>query len=248
MNANINTAEFSPNTYSRIGGIFYLFIIIAGLFTELFIRGTMIVSHDASATFINILSSPFSWRVGIAADIIMHICDIPLLMIFYVLLKPVNRNLALAALLFILAQSAVMVSAKLNLFTPLFLSADAEYLKAFNPQQLKALSYVSIRADAYGFGIGLIFFGCGIIILGYLIFKSGYFPKTIGILLQIAGICYLINSFALILDPKLADQLFPVILLPSFIGELSLGLWMLIKGVNMAKWNERVNAWKFIQV
>jgi hypothetical protein len=107
---------------------------------------------------------------------------------------------------------------------------------------------VSIRADAYGFGIGLIFFGCGIIILGYLIFKSGYFPKTIGILLQIAGICYLINSFALILYPKLADQLFPFILLPSFVGELSLGLWMLIKGVNTTKWNERVNAWKLIQV
>ena len=119
MNANINTAEFSPNAYSRIGGIFYLFIILAGIFTELFIRGTMIVSHGAAVTFNNISSSPFLWRVGIAADILMHICDIPLLMIFYVLLKPVNRNLALTALLFILTQSAVMVSTKLNLISNL---------------------------------------------------------------------------------------------------------------------------------
>jgi len=248
MNSNIINAEFSPKKYGRIGGIFYLIIIIAGMCTELFIRGNMIVSQDATATFNNISSSPVLWRLGIAADIVMHICDIPLLMIFYVLLKPVSRNLALTALLFILTQTAMMVATKLNLFTPLFLSTGADYLKAFNPQQLHALSYIAIRADEHGFGIGLIFFGCGIIILGYLIFKSGYIPAIFGVLLQIAGTCYLIDSFALILDPTLANKLFPFILFPSFIGELSLCLWMLIRGMNMTRWNEKMNAWKIVQV
>lgn len=248
MNSNIITSEFSPKKYSRIGGIFYLIIIVAGMCAELFIREKMIVSQDASATFNNISSSPVLWRLGIAADILMHICDIPLMMIFYVLLRPVNRNLALTALLFILAQTAMMVATKLNLFTPLFLSADADYLKAFNQQQLHALSYIAIKTDDHGFGIGLIFFGCGIIILGYLIFKSRYIPGVLGILLQIAGICYLVDSFALILDPTLAHNLFPYILLPSFVGELSLCLWMIIKGMNMKRWNERMNAWKIVQV
>src|SRR5690348_10523024 len=122
MNSNMATAEFSPNKYSRIGGVFYLIIIIAGISAELFIRGNMIVSNDATTTFNNIVGSPLKWRMGIAADMVMHICDIPLMMIFYVLLKPVNRNLALLALLFVLTQSADLVASKLNLFTPLFLS------------------------------------------------------------------------------------------------------------------------------
>ncbi len=97
-----------------------------------------------------------------------------------------------------------------------------------------------VAAHDYGFGIGLIFFGCECLVAGYLIFKSGYFPRILGIMIQIAGICYLLNSFTLILSPALAHALFPAILLPSFIGELSMCLWLLFKGVNLAKWNERV--------
>ena len=248
MNVNIGAATFSPNQYSRIGGMLYLIIIVAGISAELFIRGNMIVSNDAAATFNNITASPLKWRLGIAADIVMHICDIPLMMIWYVLLKPVNRNLALLAILFVLTQTATLVATKLNLFTPLFLSGNANYLQSFNAQQLQALSYVAIKSDGYGFGNGLIFFGCGIIGLGYLIFKSRYFPAVFGILMQVAGVCYLIDSFSLILDPDLAHKLFPFILIPSFIGELSLCLWMLIKGVNMGRWNEAMNVWKNIQV
>ena len=152
MNANIGTAYFSPNQYGRIGGIFYLIIIIAGISAELFIRGNMIVSNDAAATFNNIMASPLKWRIGIAIDIVMHICDIPVMMIWYVLLRPVNRNLALLALLFVLTQTATLVATKLNLFTPLFLMGNADYLKSFSQQQIQALSYVAIKADGYGFG------------------------------------------------------------------------------------------------
>ena len=125
---------------------------------------------------------------------------------------------------------------------PWFLLGDANYLKAFEPQQLQALAYLSIKSHGYGFGIGLIFFGCVLLVNGYLIIRSGYFPKAIGVMIQIAGICYLINSFALILAPSLTDILFPAILLPPFIGELSLCLWLIIKGVNLPKWQEKVNA------
>src|SRR5256885_14262692 len=109
--------SFSPQTYSRVGGLLYLIIIITGLFGELFVRNKLIVSGDAASTVNNITGSLMLWRIGIAGDIFMHICDIPLVMIFYVLLKPINKNLALTALLFVMVQSAVMVAAKLNLFT-----------------------------------------------------------------------------------------------------------------------------------
>ena len=125
---------------------------------------------------------------------------------------------------------------------PLFLASDVGYLKVFAPGQLHALSYLAIRLDAYGFGVGLIFFGFSCLILGHLISRSGYLPKLIGILMQIAGACYLVNSVTLILAPAIADILFPVILLPSFIGELSFCLWLLVKGVDVSKWHEKTHA------
>ena len=233
--------ETSPQVYARIGGVAYLIIIVAGALGEMFVRNSIIVSGDAAATYNNIVAHPLLWRLGIVGDLIMHVCDVILMVVFYVLLKPVNKNLALAALLFNLIQTAVLVANKMNLLMPLFLSGDADYLKAFEPQQLQALAYLSVKAHGYGFGIGLIFFGFTCLVLGYLIFKSGYLPKVLGVLMQIAGLCYLINSFALILAPAFADKLFPAILLPPFIGELSLCLWLLIKGVNVPKWNERVS-------
>ena len=90
--------------------------------------------------------------------------------------------------------------------------------------------------------MSLIFFGCFCLLVGYLIFRSGYLPKTIGILMQIAGVCYLTHSFALVLSPAIANQLFPAILVPAFIGEASLCLWLLVKGVNVQRWKEQASA------
>ncbi|HEX4852487.1 MAG TPA: DUF4386 domain-containing protein, partial [Puia sp.] len=218
--------EFSPQAYARAGGITYLIIIVAGIFGEIFVRNATVVSGNAVGTANNILASPLLWRLGIAGDLVMHICDVILMMILYVLLKPVNRQLALLALLFNLVQTSVLVANKLNLLLPLFLLGDADYLKAFEPNQLQAFSYIAIKGHAYGFGLGLIFFGFECLVVGYLILRSVFLPRLIGALMQVAGLCYIINSFTLIIDPNLANKLFPVILIPPFVGELSLCLWL----------------------
>jgi len=233
--------NLSPQRYARIGGALYLIIIVAGLFGEMFVRGKLVVSGDATATAHQIIASPSLWRLGIAGDLIMHVCDVPLMVIFYVLLRPVHRNLALLAMLFNLVQTAVLVAYQLNLLVALFLVGNAAYLKAFEPNQLHALMYVFIKAAGHGFSVGLIFFGFACLVMGHLIRRSGYLPAVLGILMQIAGLCYLINSFALLLAPKFANTIFPAILVPSFIGELSLCLWLLIKGVNVQKWEARVS-------
>jgi len=242
MNTNIDTSSFSPNKYTRIGGILYLVIIVAGMFAEVFVRNKLLVSGDATATADNIINNQLLWRIGISADLLMQVCDLPLMFIFYVLLKPVNKNIALLNLLFNLIQTAVLVANKLNLLTALFYLSDAEYLKALSPDQLHTLSYLSIKLHNTGFGNGLIFFGFVCVLEGYLIFKSGFFPKTLGILMQIAGVCYLINSFSLILSPVLANSLFPFILIPPFIAEMSLCLWMLIRGLNVPVWEKLARA------
>jgi hypothetical protein len=232
------TVEVSPQTLARIGGVVYLIIIVTGLFGEMFVRDKLVVSGDATATATNIMASQVLWRAGVAGDLIMHVCDVPLMLIFYVLLRPVNKTLALLAVLFNLVQTAALVAYKLTLLVALFLLGSADYLKAFEPRQLHALMYLFIKADGYGFGIGLIFFGFACLVYGYLIRRSGYLPKTLGVLMQIAGMCYLTNSFALLLAPTVADAIFPAILVPAFVGELSLCLWLLVKGVNVPKWDE----------
>lgn len=223
---------------ARLGGVLYLIIIVAGTFAEAFVRSKLIVSGDATATANNIMASQLLWRIGIAGDLIMHVCDVPLMLIFYVLLRPVNKNLALLAVLFNLVQTAVLVAYKLNLLEALFLLGSADYLKAFEPHQLHALAYLAIKSDGYGFGIGLIFFGFECLILGYLIFRSGYLPRIIGVLMQIAGLCYLTNSFILLLAPKFASIIF---MMPCLVAELSFCLWLIVKGVNVNKWEEKAN-------
>jgi hypothetical protein len=154
------------------------------------------------------------------------------------LFRPVDKTLALLAMLFNMVQTATLVAFKLALMVALFVLGSGEYLKAFEPRQLHALMYLFIKADGTGFGVGLIFFGFVCLVNGSLIRRSGYLPKALGVLLQIAGVCYLTNSFALLLAPKVAQMLFPAILLPAFIGELSLCVWLLVKGVDVQKWDE----------
>ena len=230
----------SIKSTARVGGVLYLMIIVLGLFGEAFVRDKLIVSGDPAATANNILASQLLWRMGIAGDLIMHVCDVGLVLILYVLLRPVNKYLALLAVLFNLVQTSVLVANKLNLMMPLFLLGSADYMKAFEPQQLYTLTYLSLRLHGNGFGFGLIYFAFECLVLGYLIIHSTFLPKAIGILMQIAGVCYLVNSFLLILAPSLANMLFPFILIPSFIGELSFCLWLLVKG-DTEKWKEKAS-------
>lgn len=233
--------EFSPQTYARIGGALYFAIIIGGLIGEMAVRNVLVVPGDATATAQNILASLMLWRIGVVADLLQHVCDVGLALVLYVLLRPVNRNIALLALLFDVVAVSVFVANKLNMVLPLLFLGDAEYLKVFSPDQLHALAYLAIRAHDYGFGIGLIFFGCECIVLGYLIFQSGYLPRFLGVTMPLVGVCYLINSFALILSPALAHRIFPAILIPCFLGESALCLWLLIKGIDSTKWYGRVS-------
>lgn len=226
----------SPRALSRIGGVLYLIIIVLGLFGEAFVRGRIIVSGDAAATAANLRSLESLWRLGIAAELVLLISAVVLALILFVLLKPVSRDLALLAVAFNLVSIAVEAVAALHLVAALFPLGHAGYLGAFQPEQLYAMASMSVRSHGHGFGVALIFFGCECLVLGHLIIRSGYLPKTIGVLMQVAGSCYLVNSFSLLLAPGFADRLFPAVLLPAFVGEASLCLWLLVRGVDTGKW------------
>jgi len=232
----------NPRSLSRFGGAMYLLIIVLGVFEELFVRNRIIVSGNATQTAANLQSMEFLWRLGIASEFVLLTSAVVLTAIFFVLLRPVSEFLALTATYLNLVSVAVEVGVGLNLVQALFPLGKAEYLSAFTPEQRDALASMAIRSHAIGFGVALIFFGWTALLLGYLIIRSGYMPRPIGVLMQIAGICYLINSFVLLLWPALANRLFPTILLPSFVGELSFALWLLLRGVSLEAWNRRVPA------
>jgi hypothetical protein len=238
----ISLVERSPQLYARIAGMLYLAIIVLGIFGEMFVRGSLVATGDSAATVNNIAASPFLWRVGIAGDLLMHVLDVPQIVIFYFLLRPVDESLAMLAAVFNLIQTAVLALNKLNLLVPLFLLEDATHTGAFPLHELQAISHLAIKAHGHGFAIGLLFFGFACLVLGYLLFKSGYFPRTLGVLLQLAGASYLINSFALLLAPSFAQTLFPGILIPALVGEVSLCVWLIAKGVNVQRWEQRVKS------
>ena len=116
-----HTVETSPQIYARIGGILYLYIIVAGTLGQLFVRDKLIVSGDAEATANNIIASQLLWRTSIAAELIMLVCSVPLALIFYLLFRPVSKNLAMLAVFFDLVELAIDAANKLNLFAALFL-------------------------------------------------------------------------------------------------------------------------------
>ena len=234
------TVNISPQIYARIAGVLYLINIACGLFGEIYVRGHLVVAGDVLTTAHRIMGSEFLFRCGIVGDLIMHITDVPMTVIFYVLLRPVSRDLSLLAALFGMLQTAILCGNKLNLVTVLLLLGGSNYLRAFDPNQLQALASLLLGLHEYGFGIGLIFFGVSCIVTGYLMFRSEYFPRTLGVLQAIAGVSYLINSFTQLLFPSLANKMFPAIVLPAFIGELATCVWLIVKGVNLLKWNERV--------
>jgi len=210
---------------ARAAGLIYLAIIALGLFGEVFVRGSLVVGGDVATTASNILSSQGLWRIGIATDLLMHILDVPLIVFFYLLLKPVSYPLALLATVFNVVQTCVLAINKLSLVATLSLLNSSELAAKLNDSQ--ALAFLTISLHSYGFGVGLIFFGLACVVRGYLIFKSGYVPRVLGILLVLAGISYLVNSFALLLSPPLAALLFPAVLLPALVAELALAIWLL---------------------
>ncbi|HEY3196597.1 MAG TPA: DUF4386 domain-containing protein [Nitrospirales bacterium] len=233
--------QTSPQVYARIGGVLYLIIIIIGSCSGFFVRDKLAVSGDVTATANNIMASESLWRITIAGELILLVCSIALTLILYVLLRPVNKTLALLAVFFNIVEFPIEAASKLCLFAALFLSGNADYLRAFEPHQLHALVQISLKLHDYGFGIDLVFFGFACLVYGYLLFRSGYFPKTLGVLMAIAGLSYLTNSFTLILAPTYAGTI-SVILVLALIGELSLCLWLMVKGVEEQRWKEQASA------
>lgn len=236
----IQNKELSPQAYARIGGVLYLLIIALGIFYELIVRNGIRVPGDALATMTVLKENELLWRFGIAAELLSSIAGLGLVLILYRLTQPISKDLALLAAFFNFSAITVQTAYILQLVETLFPLSSSVELQAFSSEQLGAMVMLSMKSHAFGFGIALLMFGPYFLITGYLIFKSTYLPRYIGILYMISGLGYLINSFTLILAPTRSGIVFMIILLPVFIGEVSLALTLLFKGVNITQWSSKI--------
>jgi hypothetical protein len=239
---DIVAAETSPLIYARVAGFLLLFVAIIAPFSQLYVPSTLIVPGDATATANNIAASGWLFHLGIVSDSLVFLIEIVLCVLLYVLLRPVSRTLSLVVAFARLAMTVVMGINLLPYFIALLLLSGAGYLTAFEPDQLDALVLLFLNAREYGVYIWQSVFVLHLVVLGYLVFKSGYFPRILGVLLILGALGYLIDSFGNILFPNYEGIFGLVVAVTSIIGELPFFLWLLIKGVNVQKWHDRASA------
>ena len=225
----------SNKSLARIAGFCYLVVIATGLFSEVFVRQTLRVTNDALTTAHNIQTNEMLFRWGVVADLINFIVGIPTILIIYNFFKKSNKILLQIALTLVIIQTAIIAVNLLNQITPLLLLANETYLNTFQQSQLATLSLLSLNIQSQGYAIGLVFFGFYCILIGFVIYKTSAMPRVIGVLYAIAGLCYLINSFTMFLSKGFSNPMFIYLAIPIFIGELSVCLWLLLKGIDTTK-------------
>jgi hypothetical protein len=243
-----HATQQSPMTTARMAGALYLVIVAIGLFGQAYVRDRLVVSGDAFATAQNIAASATMWRASVSAELGYLVIAVIVDVLLYRLLRPVNATIALLAFALNLVSIAVEVVGRFMLLAPIVLLGDAPYLQAIAVDARQALAYAFLRLHDHGWALALVFFGAVCIAWGHLIRTSGFLPRTLGWLMQLAGVCYIVNSYALLLVPPLARTLFPAILLPAFVAELGLALWLVSRGVDAAAWRSVVGRQRTVEV
>jgi hypothetical protein len=220
--------------WARIIGFSYVFALAPAIFAEFYVGGKLI-SSDAIVTAQNIIAHERLFRLGLASNLLVFAADILLVTALYVVLERVNRRLALLAAFFRLIETTILIVAVLNDFYVLRLLSGSTYLSALSSDTLAALARLSIGAHGSTYGVGLLLFGFGSPVFCYLWLKSGYVPRTLAIWGLIASVWVGICSFSFVVFPELTR----VLTVgwyggPIFLFELTMGLWLLLKGIRTA--------------
>jgi hypothetical protein len=227
-------AQSSPQLYARAAGALYLIVILLGAFAYGYVPGKLL-TEDASGTAHNILAHETLWRVGIMAALVVVVCALAQLLFEYLLLRRVEPRVMLLAVIFNLLSLVIEALASLGHLSALHV-LKGHYLAGFSVAQLQSAAVLAIDLHDTTLNISFLFFGFTCLLYGYLILRSRFLPKFLGVLMGLAGLCYIANAsldFLNVLPPG-----FPWLLLPAGVAELSLCLWLLVVGVNVTRWRE----------
>lgn len=207
----------------RFAGLLYLVIIVAGLSAELLLRGPLIYLEDANATATAILSAPGHFRLAVAADLVMAVCDAGLAILLFLIFRSTAPELALGAMVFRLIQTVLIAVSLMGLLTGWLLVSRADMLA-----DAPALALVFFELHTHGYDLGLVFFGINSLIMGALIWRSGLFARVFGAGLVIAGLVYLVGSSLRFFAPELASAFTPAYAL-TIVAEAAFCLRLLLQ-------------------
>ena len=211
---------------ARIAGSLYLVVAVLGGFAELYVRARTVVAGDEAATADNIRESATLFRFGFASDLVQATFFLFTAMALYLLLRHVNEPVARAMVVIVAVSVAIICLNLLNQYMALQVATKSA-------PGTDALAGLFADMHAAGYLIAQIFFGLWLLPLGYLVYRSGYFPKVVGILLALGCCGYLIDTFMHFLAPEIAETISAIVLMPAAIGELSFVAYLLVKGVRV---------------
>lgn len=228
--------EISVKTYSRAVGIFLIFTMFGGWFGEVQIP-SQFMTGDAAATAAQLRLNEDLFRLGFAAYLVEAFSDLVLAWLFYVLLRPVHRDLALLSAFFGIVSMSLFAVTKMFYFSaPMFLK-ESTYLATFSQDQLETLAKVFLSLYGGLSGLFMLFYGTAWIIRGYLTFRSGYLPWFLGVLMALAGVGFVAKNITKVLAPVYSSEM---LLAPMFLNVLVLAGWMLVRGVDRDKWDRAI--------
>jgi hypothetical protein len=228
----------NPNKTARIAGFLYLLLVPLGILGILYIPTTLVVSGDIAATINNIRANESLFRLGIVSAIAAQLVNIFVVLYLYKLLKPVNKGMAQLMVIFLLLGVPIAFLNELTHLAVLLLLNGADYLAVFTTEQVQGIVAFFLDLHQYGIFIAQVFWGLWLFPMGYLVYKSGYLPRIIGILLMIGCFGYLMDSFIFFFVPDFGITVSEF----TFLGEVLLPLWLVIKGVNVEGWKKQTQA------
>ncbi len=215
---------------ARLAGLLYLLLAITGVYSIIYVPSQIIVRGDAVTTAKNILSNEFLFRTGIISDIISNTIFVLLVLVLYQLFKQVNEHQAKLMVALVIVQiPALFIMEAFNIASLMIFKG--EILKTFELSQRQDLAMLFLKINDYGTLSLEMFWGLWLIPFGQLVYKSEFIPRMFGVLLIIAGFAYMIDSFISLLFPSYRAFVNQPTLLFVAIGEISIMLWLLIKGV-----------------
>ena len=224
----------SPRTIGRTLGLLFLLVIVCGVFAQGFVSERLINFGDAAATANNILAHKGLFQIGFAVYLIEMASQVATAALWYVLLRPVSRPIALAAAFIELAGAIVKTFARVFFIAPLWvLGGGPTVLHSFTPEQVQSIALILLRANDVGAATAMAFFGFSTFLNGYLIFKSTFMPRWLGVLGMIAGLCWLLYLY-----PSLGRAAFGITAPYGLLVSVAMILWLMIRGVDEAKWKQ----------
>lgn len=223
----------SRRHYARLAALYYLLMGIGAALSLLYLPSRFIVHGDAAATARNIQASELLYRFGVLAGFVSQIFFALLALALYHLLADVDRRQA--TLMVVLVLVSVPLSFVNTVFqaAPLALLSGADFLRVFERSQIDALSMGFLRLHELGINTVVMLWGLWLLPFGILVYRSGFIPRFIGVLLIVGCVGYVIISVTAFVLPAHLALVNRVLTLPNSAGELSMMLWLLIKGVRL---------------